>query len=139
LKKILVDKERETLQNFDLYIKPLNIKKIIYFDGNALRIVKSNEEIKLLQKAADIVCDAINHIKKTIRIGETEIEVSKRLSKQMFANGASGLSFPPIVAFGINGANIHHIVSNRKLKKNEIILVDAGCIYEGYCSDITRC
>jgi Xaa-Pro aminopeptidase len=48
------------------------------------------------------------------------------------------LSFPTIVSFGENSADIHGAPSDRKLKKNEIILVDAGCVYNGYCSDITR-
>jgi Xaa-Pro aminopeptidase len=54
------------------------------------------------------------------------------------AHGASGLSFQTIVSFGENAADIHSVPTNRKLKKNEVILVDAGCICQGYCSDITR-
>ena len=102
-------------------------------------MIKADEEIKAMQKSADVLCAAMNHIRKTIKIGETETGVASRLIKHMFANGATGLSFPPIVAFGENAANIHHISSDRKLRKNDNILVDAGCVYDKYCSDITRC
>jgi Xaa-Pro dipeptidase len=56
----------------------------------------------------------------------------------MIKEGASGLSFDTIVSFGENSANPHSTPTDRKLKSGEFILVDAGCIYGGYCSDITR-
>ncbi len=56
----------------------------------------------------------------------------------MRAMGAKGPSFDLIVAFGENGALPHHVTSERKLKDNEPILIDFGCVYKGYCSDITR-
>jgi Xaa-Pro aminopeptidase len=56
----------------------------------------------------------------------------------MISRGASGSSFNTIVSFGENAANPHSFPTDRKLKKNEFILVDAGCVYKSYCSDITR-
>jgi Xaa-Pro aminopeptidase len=56
----------------------------------------------------------------------------------MVNHGATSESFPTIVSFGANAANPHSSPTDRKLKKNELILVDAGCVYEGYCSDMTR-
>jgi Xaa-Pro aminopeptidase len=102
-------------------------------------MVKSEQEIEHIQKACDIVCDGINYIKSVIQIGMTEKEVADLLAKRMFANGATGLSFPTIVSFGKNSANIHSTPTDKKLEKNEMILIDAGCVYEDYCSDITRC
>jgi Xaa-Pro aminopeptidase len=52
--------------------------------------------------------------------------------------GASGLAFDTIVSFGSNSANPHSTPTDRKLQSGELILVDAGCMYQGYCSDITR-
>jgi Xaa-Pro aminopeptidase len=68
----------------------------------------------------------------------TEKQVATELLKFMINHGASSLSFPTIVSFGANAANPHSTPTNRKLKKHEFILVDAGCVYNGYCSDITR-
>jgi Xaa-Pro aminopeptidase len=69
----------------------------------------------------------------------TEIQVANEYWKYVSSRGASALSFETIVGFGDHSADIHGIPSNRKLKRNEIILVDCGCILDGYCSDITRC
>jgi Xaa-Pro dipeptidase len=54
-------------------------------------------------------------------------------------DGVTGMSFSTIVAFGKNTADIHGHASNKKLLKGEHILIDAGVIYNDYCSDITRC
>jgi Xaa-Pro aminopeptidase len=56
----------------------------------------------------------------------------------MINQGASGLAFDTIVSFGVNSADPHSVPTDRKLKSDEFILVDAGCVYQGYCSDITR-
>jgi Xaa-Pro aminopeptidase len=111
---------------------------LIPIDANDLRLVKTTDEIEKMQKAADIICAAIEHLRKWAKIGVSEIEVAKELYHFVMKKGATGLSFPTIVGFGENAADIHGVPSNRKLKKNEIILVDAGCVYEEYCSDITR-
>ncbi|MCF0126405.1 MAG: M24 family metallopeptidase [Clostridia bacterium] len=56
----------------------------------------------------------------------------------MFKHGAEGLSFDPIIAFGVNGAEPHHVPNKTKLKNNQLVTIDIGCKYKGYCSDITR-
>jgi Xaa-Pro aminopeptidase len=68
----------------------------------------------------------------------TEIKVADEFYKLVMSKGASGLSFPTIVGFGENSANIHGTPTDRKLKRNEMILMDCGCIYKGYHSDMTR-
>jgi Xaa-Pro aminopeptidase len=126
-----------TYDEYTTYVQPLKTK-LVKIDGNDLRIIKTPNELKKLQKAADIICDAIIHLKKWIKVGVTEKAAAQELYKFVMKNGASGISFSTIVSFGTNSADIHGSPTNRKLKKNEIILVDAGCVYEGYCSDITR-
>jgi Xaa-Pro aminopeptidase len=134
----LVDSTNTTIDQYNNFIKPFS-DKIVEFDATYLRIVKTPHEIKMLEKAADIVCNAILYIQRNIKIGMTEIEVADKLAKHMFANGASALSFPPIVTFGKNTTVIHSAPSASKLQPNQMILVDAGCVYKNYCSDITRC
>lgn len=103
-----------------------------------LRLCKEGEEIEVLRKSCKIAAKAFEQLVPTIKTGDTEIEVSNRLDNLMRAMGAKGPSFDLIVAFGENGALPHHVTSERKLKDNEPILIDFGCVYKGYCSDITR-
>jgi Xaa-Pro aminopeptidase len=126
-----------TLKEVENYIDPLKIKYDVV-NSQELRIVKTPNEIKLLQKAADIAVDTINYIKKTIKVGMTEKQVAKLIYIHMIELGAECLSFPSIVASGKNSAIPHHSPSDKKIAKNEFITVDIGCVYQGYCSDITR-
>jgi Xaa-Pro aminopeptidase len=68
----------------------------------------------------------------------TELEVVDEIHRHFGVCGASAESFGVIVAFGENAGNPHASPSNRKLKISEFILLDIGCVYRGYCSDITR-
>ena len=68
----------------------------------------------------------------------TEIQAAKLLEGIMAELGGQGLAFDTIMAFGKNTANPHHTNSNLKLKKEMPVLVDFGCRYKGYCSDMTR-
>jgi len=91
-----------------------------------------------MQKAADIAVNAINALRKSIKEGLTEIEIANFLAMQMLNQGASKNSFDLIVAIGKNSAIPHHRPDNTKVSKSQFIIVDIGCIYQGYCSDITR-
>jgi Xaa-Pro aminopeptidase len=78
-----------------------------------------------------------DYILNELKIGVTEIEVAKKIEIFMLLHGAS-ISFAPIVAFGKNSSSPHHVASDRKLNKNEIVLLDFGVKLNGYCSDMTR-
>ncbi|MBI2546898.1 MAG: aminopeptidase P family protein [Candidatus Aenigmarchaeota archaeon] len=102
------------------------------------RSIKDNEEIKDLSKACEISARAgeelVNHIKSNI----TERELSRKLVELQFSNDATNLAFPPIVAFGENSAAPHHLPTDRKLGRNEFILIDFGAEFNRYASDTTR-
>jgi Xaa-Pro aminopeptidase len=68
----------------------------------------------------------------------TEREAAAMLEDIMASLGGQGLAFGTIAAFGPDGANPHHVNGERKLKKEDAVLIDYGCKFEGYCSDITR-
>ena len=74
----------------------------------------------------------------TIKEGETESEIAARLEYYMKTLGAKKTSFDTIVAFGAHAAVPHHETGNTKLKFGDEILIDFGCVVDGYCSDITR-
>ena len=105
-----------------------------------LRREKDQDELKRLRASNKIAYRAYEYVRPRIKTGMTETQVAALLEQFMRAQGASGTSFASIICFGENAANPHHETSNtRKLKNNEAILMDYGCIYQGYCSDITRC
>ncbi len=100
--------------------------------------IKTEREISLIQKACEIAEDALLGLLPEIKEGMTESEVAALLEYKMRQLGASGTSFETIVAFGANSSVPHHETGNSKLKFGDIVLIDFGCKYEGYCSDCTR-
>ena len=68
----------------------------------------------------------------------TEREISYKIEEFFIKNGAEGLAFKPIVASGANSSMPHSIVTDKKIEYGDILLLDLGCKYNGYCSDMTR-
>lgn len=103
-----------------------------------LRMVKEPEEIMIIRKAVKIADECMKRFVKKFRVGMSEIEAEWELLKIVRQLGADGFSFPPIIAFGKNSADVHHKVCSRKLKHGDMILVDMGISYKGYMTDMTR-
>ena len=103
-----------------------------------MREQKDAKELKLMRASNRLAYQAYAYIKPRIKTGMAETQVAAEMERFMRAHGASSTSFSTIVAFGENAANPHHVTGNRKLKDNECILIDFGCVYKGYCSDMTR-
>lgn len=103
-----------------------------------LRETKNAQELKHLRASNRLAYLTYVYIKPRIKTGMTEYEVAAEMERFMRINGAKTTSFLTIVAFGENTANPHHETGNRKLKANDAILLDFGCVYNNYCSDITR-
>ncbi len=102
-----------------------------------LRIIKTEEEIKKIAKAALLTDKAYTFIKSKIKRGVTEKYLAFELEFYIRKNGGE-LAFPPIVAFNLHSALPHHQPSNLRLKNNSLILIDLGAKVEGYCADMTR-
>ncbi|MDY2879332.1 MAG: aminopeptidase P family protein [Candidatus Borkfalkiaceae bacterium] len=100
--------------------------------------VKTEEELACLRKACRIAERSWKEVLPEIRVGMTERELANKLEFNFKKYGASGTSFDTIVAFGKNAAVPHHETGDAKLKENECVLMDFGCLYKGYCSDMTR-
>ncbi len=103
-----------------------------------MRMIKTPEELKNIAKAEAIGDKAFSEIIKKLRPGMTELIVAAELEYQMKLHGAHGISFDTIIASGINSSMPHAIPSEKKLEKGDFITMDFGCIYNGYCSDMTR-
>ena len=102
------------------------------------RIIKSEEEVRILQETINISDSAFNTVSKKINIGMTEKDVAWEMEKEMRELGAESPSFDTIVASGINGSKPHHSPTDKLINNNEAITIDMGAKYRGYCSDLTR-
>lgn len=100
--------------------------------------MKTNEEIENIKKACKITLACFDYIKEIIKPGMTELEIAKLMNDFMFEKGADGLAFDTIVGSGVNSSFIHSTPTDRKILENDIILLDFGCTYNGYCSDVSR-
>lgn len=103
-----------------------------------LRAVKDNEEIYKIKKACEITDKCFNHLLEFIKVGKTEKEIAFEIEMFFRKNGAEGLAFNPVVATGENSADPHWKPSDRAVQTADPILIDMGCKYQGYCSDMTR-
>jgi len=105
----------------------------------SLRMIKDDQEIDSMQKAAFIAQDALRAALPRIKIGMSEIEVSTEITAQLLNHGSKPqLPFFPIVSAGPNSANPHATPSERKLTKGDLLVIDWGANVDGYFSDITR-
>lgn len=102
------------------------------------RSKKDTSEIRKMKQASLINDQAMEIVKSLIHEGITEIELASRIPEIFQSLGSSGISFSPIVAFGKNTADPHAVPNETKLEKGMPIIIDMGCVYEGYCSDMTR-
>lgn len=112
--------------------------KAVSADLDALRAIKTDEEIDRILKAEKINEAALTLTLQAIKPGMTEQTVMAELVYNLLAKGSEMLAFDPIVASGKNAAKPHHVPSNKEIEKNELILFDFGARYKGYCSDISR-
>lgn len=104
----------------------------------SLRIVKSEHEIEKLRIAAKMADEVIEETIDWISPGMTERGIKKKIEELFMQKGADGLSFDPIVASGPNSSMPHYCEDSRVIQENDIIILDLGCKYQGYCSDMTR-
>ena len=106
---------------------------------DGVRAVKNEEEIKIMRQASVINDMVMERAAAYIKEGMTEKQIADFIEAEYYKEGATGLSFDTIVCFGANAADQHHSPSEtRTLKAGECILIDMGCIWNGYCSDMTR-
>jgi len=103
-----------------------------------LRVIKDHDEISIMRKAALIADNAFDHIVKYIKPGMTEVEIGLELEMFMKKSGASGLSFPSIVASGLRSSLPHGEATDKRVLEGEFLTLDYGCVYKSYCSDMTR-
>ncbi len=102
------------------------------------RAIKDEEEIKNITKACNITDDCFEYLLNYIKIGMTEKQIANAIERFFRINGADGLAFDTIVASGPNSSKPHAVPTDRKIENGDVITIDMGCKYNGYCSDMTR-
>lgn len=103
-----------------------------------LRLIKSPAEIQLMQKAADISSQAHRQLLSQCKPGMYEYQLEAEYLYYCQHHGARFQSYNPIFASGANACVLHYDASDQKLKAGDLLLVDAGCEFEHYASDVTR-
>ncbi|WP_449416782.1 aminopeptidase P N-terminal domain-containing protein [Phormidium nigroviride] len=103
-----------------------------------MRLVKSETELALMRKAADISVEAHNHAMEFAKPGRYEYEIQAEIEHIFRLRGGNGPAYPSIVASGRNSCILHYIENNRQLQEGDLLLIDAGCAYDYYNADITR-
>ena len=128
-----------TVQDYERYRKALSCDLVPATELLwQMRMVKDDEELKAMTAAQRIAEKALDEILNEIRPGVTEKEIAARLQYLMLHYGASDMSFDPIVVSGPNGSLPHGVPSEKPIQSGEFVTMDFGCIYQGYCSDMTR-
>ncbi|MES2344553.1 MAG: Xaa-Pro peptidase family protein [Chlamydiota bacterium] len=137
-KKIAFDSSTTVYQRFVKLEKTDCALKAIPGLTKELRVIKDSQEIAILKKSGKLALSGIEYVATLLKPGVTEKELAREFELFCLEGGASGLSFPPIIAFGSNSALPHYRSGNRVLQEGDIVLIDAGAILNNYCSDLTR-
>lgn len=103
-----------------------------------MRVLKTPEELEIMQRSADIAAEAHVQAMKFARPGMKEYEVEALIERIFRERGAAGPSYTSIVGAGANATVLHYINNDGELRDGDLVLIDAGAEYRGYASDITR-
>ncbi|OQX49977.1 MAG: X-Pro aminopeptidase [Epsilonproteobacteria bacterium 4484_20] len=142
VKKVHFDPKEWSVAGFEKLTSQTKVRfKQIMDLSHKKRIIKSDEELKIIAKAAKLGAKAFKTLAKefnTNGFGENEFTLTHRARAILGDFGKYDLSFDPIVAINANAAKPHATPTKRKLKNGDLLLVDAGLKYKRYCSDRTR-
>jgi Xaa-Pro aminopeptidase len=105
---------------------------------DTMRLTKDAHEVALMRRAAAISSGAHERAMAVTRPGWHEYQVEAELAHEFLRHGALAVAYPSIVASGPNACILHYRDNNRKMDAGDLLLIDAGCEYQGYASDITR-
>ena len=138
----LVTRERGHLALAAGYLQEHGLKRVGFESGavsvDGLRASKDGEELAAMEAAQRITDEAFQAILNFIRPGQTEREVAARLVYELLRRGGERVSFDPIVAAGANGSKPHAVPGDTVIQPGMFVTMDFGCVWRGYCSDMTR-
>ncbi|WP_126446740.1 aminopeptidase P N-terminal domain-containing protein [Sulfuricystis multivorans] len=105
---------------------------------DAMRLIKDEHEIALLRRAAQIAASAHRRAMRATAPGKYEYEIEAEFLHEFRRQGCQAPAYPPIVASGANACILHYVANDQPLEDGRLLLIDAGCEFAGYASDITR-
>lgn len=129
--------ESMTVERLERYKKRFKNTKFVQKKGivERFRRSKDKDELRALKKALSITNTMLNRIPAALKSFPTERQLAWKIETWARELGAEGLSFDAIVAYGTNSSRPHHHPTDRKLQKNQIVQIDIGAKYKGYCGD----
>jgi Xaa-Pro dipeptidase len=136
-----VESRQLRLLEFQLLLNSASLSDFVPADDlvSRLRMYKEEIELAAMRNAVKVAEKALIATMPYIRIGISEREIASELTLQLFHAGCDPqLVFSPIVSGGPNSANPHAVPTSRKLASGDMLVIDWGASYDGYCSDITR-
>lgn len=103
-----------------------------------LRAIKSSLEVEVMQKAIDITHETFLRVMKMLRPGVMEYEIEAEVLHSFLSQRATGPAYQSIIASGDNARILHYISNNAECRDGDLVLMDFGAEYGGYCADLTR-
>lgn len=138
IKKVGFEADFVTVGQLQEWEEQLAKTTLVPLDLKELRMIKDQDEINRIKKACEIGDLAYQDVLKHIKPGMKEKDIEAIILNSFNKNGATKQSFDTIVASGIRSSMPHGKASDKIINNNEIITCDFGCIYQGFCSDMTR-
>jgi Xaa-Pro aminopeptidase len=131
---VSVDQLHRWEQALKAHIRLTNTTQMV----EGMRMTKDEGELQAIGRAVSLADEALAHIYDWLQPGMTEQQVAWELESTMRTRDATGVSFEVIVASGPNGALPHLRPTDRVIRTGEPVVMDLGCVVDGYCSDVTR-
>lgn len=139
IQKLGIEDNNMTLQQFKKLQKYIHTEMVPVCEIiEDIRLIKDTSEIETMKIAATIADEAFHHIVTFLKPGISETDVRDELEFFMRKKGATSSSFQIIVASGVRSSLPHGVASNKIIERGDIVTLDFGALYDGYCSDITR-
>jgi Xaa-Pro aminopeptidase len=127
-------KNKETRAQFPLH----NVKRSAPI-MHRIRSRKTKEEVAQIQRAIAITGKAFERVCGFVKPGVKEYAIEAEITHEFVRNGSRGHAYTPIIASGYNACVLHYITNDQVCNDGDVILMDFGCEYGGYASDLTRC
>ena len=138
--KLAVEEDDMTVESYRRMKEKLSGIELTAAHGETeeLRLIKDEGEIELIAKACAISCAAFDKMLGIMKAGMTEKEIQLELDYTMLRLGGDGLAFDTIACAGVNGSLPHAIPGDHVVQEGELLTLDFGATYGGYCADMTR-
>lgn len=135
---LVFDKKELTVQDSEALFNPFFSLESRLDWVEDLRQIKDPEEVERIAEAQKLAEEALEASLGAFKAGHRERDVALELEWEMRKRGASALSFPTILASGVRAAMPHGQASDKLLEEGDLVVLDFGCVLDGYCSDMTR-